>query len=440
MKKILAVFMTLCLLMLSACGGNKDGNSNNGTQQGSNNEDGHPEYVTEPISIEFWHTFGSGQAAAYMEDAVKRFNETNEYGITVVSNYIGGYVTLRSSLTTAIGSKTNPQVAILGLSDILASHGVLCDMSSYAERDGIDLDAFIDGVQTSMYYEDALTAMPFVRSCTLFYYNIDMWNAAGFTEPPKTIEELEQQAAAVAAKNGCAGFCMPIDVSFYQEALLNSMGAEGIIDEDHKGASCLEDGTLETLLTDWKSWIDEGWCVAPALTDTINMVQQQLFAKELASCVASSGSMGAILTYAEQAGVNIGVAPMPGYEGAYGVGSGGDVSIISANNNEQQMAASWEFVKFLMTDEEIALRSEMTGYLPVTSASAALMEDLFSTNENYQIAYDARLDSVDLRGSTYRSEWQTHVSAAVSYVVQDKSMTPKEAVEYLKEMSGTVFY
>ena len=445
MKKFLAILLCMAMLFLTACGGGdvtaQEGSSqNNTTQQGAPAEEKVPDYVKEPITIELWHTFGSGQQATYMEDAIARFNAENEYGITVIANYIGGYVTLRTNLTTAIGAKNNPQVAILGLSDILASNNVLADMSAYAKRDGIDLNSFNPGVETSMYCDGKLTAMPFARSCTLFYYNIDMWKEAGYNAPPQTIAELEEMASTVAAKQNCYGFEMLIDVSFYQEALLRSMGAEGIINLDKTGASCLDDGSLEKLLTDWKRWIDEGWCAAPSITDGVNSLQQQLFSGKLASCCASSASMGTILTYGKEAGINIGVAPMPGYDGTCGVGSGGDISIISANNNQQQIAASWELVKFFMSDEEVARRSEMTGYMPTSAGSATLMEELFNSDENYRIAYETRLNATDVEGSVYRSEWQNQVAAAVSYVIQDKSMTPAEAVQYLKDMLITVFY
>ena len=449
-KKLLSILLAAVLVLsMAACGESQEetpdqNETENNGQEGENSqgeaEGSGPAYVTAPITIDFWHTFGSGLQAEYMADAVSRFNESNEYGITVNATYIGNYTTLRSQLTTSIGAQDNPQVAVLGMSDILASAGVLVDMQPYVDRDGISLDGVLDGVKTSMYYEDQLTAMPFARSCTLFYYNVDMFAAAGYDAAPTTIDELVEACRTVSEQNGNYGFEMLIDMSFYQEALLRSLGSEGLIDEDRQGASCLDDGTFLQMLSDWESWIDEGWSVAPTVTDGTNNMYQMMYSGELASCFASSASLSTLVEYGKESGVNIAVAPMPTYDGVGGVGGGGDVSIIGANNDEQQIAAAWEFVKFLMSDEEVAIRSEQTGYLPTSQGAADLMADLFATDNNMKVAYDARVACEDVPGCTQRSEWQTQAATAVSYVIQDKSMSPEEAIEYLKSMLQTVFY
>lgn len=438
-RKLLSLVLAFAMVLtMVACGGS--GGSGSKDTSGSTASGDEPAYVTAPITIDFWHTFGSGTQAEYMTDAVKRFNETNEYGITVNATYIGGYGTLRSQLTTSIGAGDNPQIAILGMSDILASAGVLADMTPYAKRDKVDVDSYIDGVQTSMYYEEQLTALPFIRSCPLFYYNVDMFAAAGYSEAPKTIDEMVTACKAVAQKNGVYGMQYLIDPSFQQEAIIRSLGAEGIINEDKSGANCLDDGTMLQLLTDWKTWIDEGWCAAPSVTDATNGMYQMMYSGELAACVASSASLTTIIDYAKESGQNIAAAQVPGYDGVCGVGGGGDVSIIAANSDEQQMAAAWEFAKFLMTDEEVAIRSEATGYLPTSEGAANLMTDLFASNPNMKVAYEARKACEDVPGCTQRSEWQTQVAAAISYVIQDKSKTPQEAIDYLKSMLPTVFY
>ena len=220
-----------------------------------------------------------------MEDAVQRFNDTNEYGITVNATYIGNYGTLRTQLTTSIGAGDNPQIAVLGMSDILASAGVLADMKPYAERDEIAVDEYLEGVQTSMYYEDQLTALPFARSCTMYYYNVDMFKDAGYETAPTTIDEMVAACKAVAQKKGVYGFEMLVDMSFYQEALLLSLGSEGLIDDDKSGASCLEDGTFLKMLSDWSTWCKEGWCAAPTVTDATNGMYQMMYSGELGGLV-----------------------------------------------------------------------------------------------------------------------------------------------------------
>lgn len=438
-KKLISLLLVVVLtLTMVACGSSGDENGDKEANNGSASNG--PAYVTEPITINFWHIFGSGETADYMNDAVKRFNETNEYDITVNATSVGSYSTLRSQLTTSIGAGDNPQIVMLGFSDIMASAGVLVDMTPYAERDNLELGSYWDGVETSMYYDGQLTGLPFVRSCTMLYYNVDMFKQAGFETAPKTVDEMVTMCKAVSQKTGAYGLEMLLDVSFQQEALLRSLGSDGLIDEDKQGAGCLEDGSMLKLMTDWSKWIEEGWCLAPTVADAQNKMLQKMYSGELAACTASSALIGTLTKYGAESGQNIVGVAMPTYDGSSGVGGGGDISIINANNDEQQIAAAWEFAKFLMSDEEVATRSEITGYLPTSQGAADLMADVFETNVSLKNAYEERLKCVDVAGGIERSEWQTQVNAAFSYVIQDKSMTPEEGIEYLKDMLPTVFY
>lgn len=440
MKKRLLSLMLVVALIITVVGCGSKGTSTNTNSGADSSASGGPAKVESPITINFWHTFGSGDLLEYMEDAVQRFNETNEYGITVNATFIGSYATVRAQLTTSIGAGDNPQVAVIGMSDILGTSGVLADMTPYVERDGVDLSTYDEPATTSMYCDDKLTQMPFIRSITTMYYNIDMFKAAGYDSAPKTIAEMEEMCKKVAQVNNCYGMELLNDVGFYHEGLIRSLEAEGLCDKDNSGASCLEDGTLLQLLSDWSRWCEEGWCYAPDVSDATNKMYQMLYNGELASCFASSAVKTTIMNYGKEAGVNIGCAPMPTYTGEGGCGGGGDLAIVSANNDDQQIAASWEFVKFLMSDEEVAIRSEASGYLPTSTGAAKLMEDVFAADPYLKILYDARQSVTDNVASIKSAEWHTQIATAASYVIQDKSMTPKEAIDYLKSMESSIFY
>lgn len=451
MKKILCGILCLCLVLgLAACGGSGGSEATPAPAENTAPAESAPEmpepeqaegpaYVTEPVSINFWHTMGSGALAEYMNDAVARFNEQNEYGITVNATYMGSYADVRTQTITSIGARENPEVIISGMSDTMAKTGALLDMLPYAQRDGFDLDNFQEAAQGSMYNDGMLTNMPIQRSCPVLYYNKALFEKAGYTEPPASYEQLCEMAAKITQVTGVKGFELMIDPLFYQEALLTSLGAEGVCDRDDSAAGCLEDGTMLRLLQDWRQGIDEGWMLAPTVSDAHNKMYQELYAGNLAAFFASSAVLQTVTTNAVSSGIDIGVAAMPVYGGLGGTGGGGDICIVSANKDEQQMAAAWEFVKFMMSDEEIAKRSMATGYLPVTEGSAALMEDFFAENPFFAAAYQARLQCQDITSSITRSEWATQLSSAFSYVIQDKSMSAEEGVAYLKDMAPTVF-
>ena len=82
-----------------------------------------------------------------------------------------------------------------------------------------------------------------------------------------------------------------------------------------------------------------------------------------------------------------------------------------------------------------------TGYLPITYSSVEtdVIKNLWAEHPGFKLAFEqVEYASYNTR-STYSSEWGTQMKTAVSYVIQDMSMTPKEAVEYLKTQEKIIF-
>ena len=113
------------------------------------------EEVTEPITITMWHTRGSGANGAQFEESIKKFNETNDKGITIEAIYQGNYETLLAKTMQSFASGNSPDLVIAENSEglpMLATNGVLADMLPYAERDGVDMDNFISTLTEFCYY------------------------------------------------------------------------------------------------------------------------------------------------------------------------------------------------------------------------------------------------------------------------------------------------
>ncbi len=149
--------------------------------------------VTEPVTIQIWHSRGTGKNADMLTASIKEFNETNTLGITVEEVYQGSnYNQVLSKTLQAINAGTQPEIVVLSFAGLpyLAEQGVMVDMKPYIERDGIDMSNFIPALlEGYSYYGDQIVSLPYIRSAALYYYNKTMFDAAG-VEAPKTIEEL----------------------------------------------------------------------------------------------------------------------------------------------------------------------------------------------------------------------------------------------------------
>ncbi|RZQ63783.1 extracellular solute-binding protein [Amycolatopsis suaedae] len=100
-------------------------------------------------------------------------------------------------LTQSIRGGNPPDVAISFFTDNLGAwchSGSFLDLKPYIERDKIDLNVIPEAVRSYTEFEGKRCAMPMLADVYGFYYNKDMFAAAGIAAPPKTTSELLEQA------------------------------------------------------------------------------------------------------------------------------------------------------------------------------------------------------------------------------------------------------
>jgi ABC-type glycerol-3-phosphate transport system substrate-binding protein len=441
MKKAI-VFVSLLFLTaaLAFAGGSQSSGSSGGSGSG-----GVPAVVNAPITIEFWHSRATGANLDQLKASIEAFNRENKLGIKVEEVYQGSNTETIAKATQAIAGGTAPALVTLTSPGItqLASNGVLADMRSYADRDkaSFDVGNYLDALMEFSYYKGQLISFPYVRSTAVMYYNIDMYNSVGQTTPPKTIKELREVSRKLTTGD-VKGFGMLND-DWYINNFLWQIGSAQI-DADDKGMKCLTDGSLLRVFTEWRTWVDEGWCVPPALTASANALRDLFYQGKLAAFFESSGGMTNIINASRTNNRNLGVCFLPYLDdGKPASPAGGtNVSIISGRNSQQAIAAAWEFIKFISNDYWSADNAIKTGYLPITksAATAPALIDLWRTTPIYRVAYDQlRENGHDYPFSIYLSETKAILQDAGTALIIDRSITPEQAVQQVARQVAPIF-
>lgn len=322
--------------------------------------------TAKPITIQFWHTRGSGANYEVVQHEVEEFNNTigKEKGITVEETFIGNYNDILAKTQLAVQSGEAPQVVVYGNTFVnyLLEDGVLADMAPLAEETGWDRNNMLDPFQEINGNTDGtLYSVPYIRSTPLFYYNKTMADAKGLTAPT-TVEEMEEFCKALYEEGSVSGLCIGNDFCYLQAAHLYQLGSAYLAD-DGNSSPALEDGTMEKVLGDWRSWVDEGWCEAYDATDAGTVMTEEFSQQKLASMIGSSGMLATLSQNAKDNGFELGASQYPTYDAEKPVAmiGGGNVCIISEGNTDEQIKASWEFVQFLMSDEEVTYNTMHTG-------------------------------------------------------------------------------
>jgi multiple sugar transport system substrate-binding protein len=157
-----------------------------------------PSASPEPVTIEIW--------GAWTGRELRQFNAifedfTAEYPwITVES--VGGIGDQK--IVQAINSGTPPDVVLsFGLDNVgkFCESGAWQDLTPYIEQSGFDTSQFPDSVYQYTSYGDSQCAFPFLTDAYGLYYNVDMFEEAGLTEPPRTWPELTEYAKQLTVFN-----------------------------------------------------------------------------------------------------------------------------------------------------------------------------------------------------------------------------------------------
>ena len=182
-------------------------------------------------------------------------------------------------------------------------------------------------------------------------------------------------------------------------------------------------------------------CFPPTVTSAESTMKDLFNQGKIASYFASSGGMTNILKNAKAAGIEVGVAFLPTWDIPAAPTGGGNVAIIQRNKSDQQMAAAWEFIKFLMSDEQVAKNAASTGYLPVTygAAETEIMKELWAKQPEYKVAFDQLEIAQELPWSPYKSEFEEVLKVVCSELIMDRRITPEEAVKTLQMEASVIF-
>lgn len=425
MKKLVSILLVLVLALACSASAFADG---------------------DPITLKFWHHRGSGAQYECVTHAVNGFNETvgKEKGIVIEESYIGGYVDLFSQIQLAVQSGEAPNIVSAANTYVayMLEDDYLVDMAPLAEAEGYDITGNLMDwlLEIGGNTDGQIHSMPYCRSTPLFYYNKGIAKELGIEIGDMiTIDELKKFGEAAMVKNDAGeitryGFEIFNDFGYYNAAWIYQLGSEYMVEGG--GSPSLEDGTMLKVLSDWREWVDAGWCRPFDVTNAGDTAQTMFINGELAAYMNSSAGLGNLLIAAAETGVEVGVAMFPTYNPENHVAEigGANISIISADNSDEEIQASWEFVKYLMSDEEQFFNAKTSGYVACTKSIATYPEmvEFWAENPEFKVAYDQLLSYGRGQETPFVAVGQDFTQICwdnVSLLIQEKSITPEEAVE-----------
>ncbi|OCA86112.1 ABC transporter substrate-binding protein [Bacillus sp. FJAT-27225] len=141
------------------------------------------------------NVWGMGEEAKSLPKIAEQFEKENE-GIEVKVQAIP-WDKAHDKLLTAVASKKGPDVVQMGTTWIpeFADAGALKDLTPHLEEyPELATENFYDGSVETTKYEDIIAGVPWYVDTRVLYYRTDLLEEAGYSEAPKTWDELKDAA------------------------------------------------------------------------------------------------------------------------------------------------------------------------------------------------------------------------------------------------------
>jgi sn-glycerol 3-phosphate transport system substrate-binding protein len=273
-----------------------------------------------------------------------------------------------------------------------------------AKADKYSFSDFLPRVISYFTVQGTQYAMPFNTSGPVLYYNKKAFTAAGLdpSSPPKTLDDVRAAAEKLKANGVSSPLGLKTEPGYFEHwrALANRLYVDKSNGRKARATKTVFDDPTGRQIFTWLSgMVKDGLATTNPDLGTGNFdnllgIQSGSHAMAFETS-AALGTISAVLAGGQAPNVELGVAPFPAPSATAKGGvlvSGGELFMVNKSSPAKQ-AAAWQFLKFLDQPDSMTTWAIGTGYIPIrkSSASSAPMQQYWSQNPGYKVAYDQLL-------------------------------------------------
>ena len=321
--------------------------------------------ISNPITIEFWHSFSGDVQLPVIEGLVKEFYDTvgKEKGITVVPVAQGSGPQLYSKVIGAIKAGDVPAVAMTKViyNEDYVTADASVDLTPYINDSEVgitDFDDFFPAFQEESmgYSKEGIYSLPLAKNVDVVYYNADFFAENGLV-PPRTWDELEVVAQKIYDLTGRAAFGYD-NLSYLFQNLCYQYG--GAYTNNKGDLLFLEDNAWLEGVTNYADKVWAGiWRTAGEDYFFSGPFARQTIMMYVGGTVES--------TYINMKGPEFkwSAAPIPqaNPEDPHALSYDHVIAALSLDGYTEETYAAWEFIKFITSTEASLKITTGTAYM-----------------------------------------------------------------------------
>ena len=349
-----------------------------------------------------WHQMGNNNGKVF-ESIVDNFNQTqSDVKVKLVdqSAEISSVPKFKAGLTTG-DLPDIIQLEETALQTMIDSNATV-PMQACVDADHYSLADYLPKVTGYYTVKGVLRSMPYNPSNPILFYNKDAFSRAGLdpNKPPQTLDEVRAYSKQIvdrgAAKHGISLRIAEFFTEFWsskngQEYANNGNGRSGRATEAR-----LDNPTQRKVWTWWRDMVRDGLALNTGVDSGGVTHLLAVGTGDAAMTIESSSALGPVVKVLENGqypGVKVGAGPMPGVRAGGGVQTAEGSLYILKKSSPAERAASWKFIKYLDSTEQLIRLHLDTGYVPIRKsvAAAPAVQARWAADPNYRVAYDQLL-------------------------------------------------
>lgn len=179
--------------------------------------------TAKPVTIKMGIWSSSPAEMKVVEDQIAIFKEKHPNIDVQIETIVGDYM---QHMQTQLSANTAPDIFYLDSMPApqLMSAGVLEPLDDYIKKYNVDIDDFEPALLSAFQWEGKTYGLPKDYNTLALFYNKDMFEQAGISEPPKTWDELRDVAKKL-TKDGVKGLVLSIDLARFDAFIHQNGGA-----------------------------------------------------------------------------------------------------------------------------------------------------------------------------------------------------------------------
>lgn len=405
-SRVLAAALSTALV-LAACGSDDDSSS---TATDAAPTDGETSSSDGDVDVNVWIAFTDNRLD-WTQGIAEQFNEEID-GYNIVVQGYADYESLFDATLLAVDQGTPPAVvqyfeaATTDAQDAVNSSNEPIFTSveaAIADREEIlgvpvVLDDVVESARNYYTLDGEFKSMPWNTSSATMFVNRTLLDAAGVEGTPATWDELEAACEEFLASSAATDNCVTWpNHSWFIEQTIAQQGANLVNNDNGRSDRATEIDITSDAMVDYLDW----WAGLEADGTYVYTGTQRdwggtydLFAAQAVPYLIYSSSDTTLLTdEGKNGGFDVESAFMPRNGGRTDNGGniiGGATLWLVDGLDEGEQDAALAFLNYLNSPENAAEWHRVTGYIPITEAAVALLEDegWFDENPNSKVAND----------------------------------------------------